>query len=242
MRKTVAWMVACVILIAGLSGCTPKWSMDDYEVLDVFSAAGRFVYEKSKFGEKEGMVEYVYERTGELVSLLCTIHFEQGTYLAGTVFDKNTLIPVSSHKSNTYTGQEEKNWEIQAQFRDRITLQAVTADGTDAKEMERPERLIDNESMVIVLGALPLEDGYEKTINISMIEAGVVKPFLVTFLGREEVSVPYGTFQCIMVEVRYVGPVLGFRPRMHLWYSDDENRYLIQYENSGEMLKLAEMD
>lgn len=241
MKKTILRLFLCLILMAGSAGCTPQWSEDRYEVLPIFSGSQTLVFIKTSQGIENSIVTYTYQNRDGLVTLLCTIHFEQGMYLAGTVFCADTLQPVTAHKSNTGRPRPEDNWEILAEYGEDILLRAVTSLGVEEKRIERPERLIDHESMVIALGALKMEEGFRKVLNISIIEAGKVIPYQVRKVGREQISVPLGIFDCIKVEVRYAGPVIGIRPRMHLWYQDSPNRLLIRYEFAGEVLELAEV-
>jgi len=119
---------------------------------------------------------------------------------------------------------------------------AGTAAERETKSLELPAYYLDNEGLLFTIGALSLEEGFEKDINISIIDAGEIIPFRVSYQGIETVESPYGTFECIKAEMKYTGLVLGPKPRLYIWYTNDENRYPVMYENKDVKLILSNIE
>lgn len=229
-------MILSIIML--LSGCAPPISGDSFETLDIFHKSATFTYDRIE-DENSVEIEYAINVEGDKVSTESVIVFDYGEVVSESVFNKKTLKPSYAHKGNSYNLDPSKNWDIYAEYGENsVEMRAETSSETEMKSLDLPEYYLDNEALLFTIGALTLEEGYKKDINISIIDAGEAVAFRVANLGTETVTVPYGTVECIKVEVRYTGLVLGRKPRMYIWYSDDENRYPVKYENRGIYLEL----
>ncbi|MBN2557282.1 MAG: DUF3108 domain-containing protein [Clostridia bacterium] len=236
--KKRAWLIILAIpAILLLAGCRPKLSTDTFETLDIFTKSRTFVYDRI---EKEETTEVVYEITveGSMVSTSCTIDFDYGRFISESSFNGGTLVPETALKSNSYKLDPEKDWVISAVYGNALEMTAKTDAATETKTLDLPDSYIDNEALLFTVGALSLEEGFEKDINISIIDAGEIVAFRISRIGTEKIDVPYGSIECIKVEIKYQGLVIGMKPRMYIWYTNDENRFPLMYENDGIFLKL----
>jgi len=241
MKRYYKYMVLAIIIALLFTGCKPGFSEDTYETNDIFRESHTFTYERT---EDESVNAVIYEVTVEngLVSTRVEISFDEGEFISASTFAADTLIPISAYKSNTYALDPEQSWEIDAQYGITLEMVAGTAAERETKSLELPEHYLDNEGLLFTIGALSLEEGFEKDINISIIDAGEIIPFRVSYQGIESIESPYGTFECIKVEMKYTRSCSGPKPRMYMWYTNDENRYPVQYENTDIRLSLSDIE
>ncbi len=238
MKKSRIILPFLIVAAVLLSGCTPSLSEEAFETIDIFTENRTFVYNRIE-DEGESEIRYDFTVEDDVVSTESVIKFDYGTVVSESNFNRDTLKPFTSHKGNSYNLDPSKNWDIYAEYENGVlNMTAETPSETETKTLDLPDYYIDNEALLFTVGALTLDQGYEKDINISIIDAGDIVVFRVTNIGLEEVTVPYGTMECIKVEVKYTGLVLGMKPRMYIWYSNDENRYPVMYENRGVFLEL----
>lgn len=241
MKKSFKYLILTVTIALLFTGCKPGFSDDTFETRNIFKESHTFTYERT---EDDVVNDVIYEVIVEngLVSTKIEIDFEEGMFISASTFNADTLLPISAYKSNTYDLEPDRNWEINAEYGDTLEMVAGTAAERETKSLELPAYYLDNEGLLFTIGALSLEEGFEKYINISIIDAGEIIPFRISYQGIETIESPYGTFECIKVEMKYTGLVLGSKPRMYMWYTNDENRYPIQYENSDVKLSLSNVE
>ncbi|MFO7612567.1 MAG: DUF3108 domain-containing protein [Clostridia bacterium] len=236
--KKRAWLIMLAIpAILLLAGCKPRLSTDSYETTDIFTQSRTFAYDRI---ENEETTEVIYEIMveGNMVSTKCVIDFDYGRFRSESSFNGGTLVPETALKSNSYKLDPEKDWVINAVYGENLEMTAQTDAGTETKTLELPDNYIDNEALLFTIGALSLEEGFEKDINISIIDAGEIVAFRISRVGTEQIDVSYGSIECIKVEIKYQGLVIGRKPRMYIWYTNDENRFPLMYENEGIYLEL----
>jgi len=236
--KKVLLITTLILIIAvTLSGCTPKISEDTYNIMNIFTKSRSITYERT---EDESVTEIIYNLfvDGNTVSTEVIIDFETGQFRSESEFNADTLIPISAAKGNSYALDPTQNWDIFAQYSDVLNMTAKTPEETEMKTLDLPEHYVDNEALLFTMGALEYEEGFEKNINVVIIDAGDIVTFRVSYMGLETVEVPYGTIECIKVEVKYTGIVLGAKPKMYMWYTNDDIRIPVMYENRGIFLKL----
>jgi len=236
--KKVLLITTLILIIAvTLSGCAPKISEDTYNIMNIFTKSRSITYERT---EDESVSDIIYNLfvDGNTVSTEVTINFEAGQFRSESEFNADTLIPISAAKGNSYALDPAQNWDIIAQYSDVLNMTAKTPEETEMKTLDLPEHYVDNEALLFTMGALEYEEGFEKNINVAIIDAGDIITFRVSYMGLETVEVPYGNIECIKVEVKYTGLVLGAKPKMYMWYTNDEMRIPVMYENRGIFLKL----
>jgi len=83
----------------------------------------------------------------------------------------------------------------------------------------------DNEQFVATLRAFPLAEGWERAVNLIVSKSATKARLTVRVVGREEVTVPLGRFDCWKVELVGVGQTA--------WVNAEAPHQLVQYENSG---------
>ena len=237
MKKKLLLTILIIISVIMLSGCVPKISEDTYEITNIFHENRMLTYERT---ENDSITDVVYNINVDdnIVSTSVEINFESGQFRSESVFNADTLIPISAYKGNSYALDPSQNWDIFGKYGDVLNMTAKTPDKTEMKTLDLPERYMDNEALLFSMGALEYEEGFQKNINVSIIDAGEIITFKVTYQGRETIDVPFGTIECIKVEVKYNGLVLGAKPKMYMWYTDDSERIPVMYENRGIYLKL----
>lgn len=240
--KKVLLIVALVLIVAvTLTGCVPKISEDTYNVMNIFTENRSITYERI---EDEAVSDVIYNISvdGNIVSTEVTINFETGQFRSESEFAADTLTPISASKGNSYALDPAQNWDIIAKYSDVLNMTAKTPEETEMKTLDLPVRYVDNEALLFTMGALEYKEDFEKNINVAIIDAGDIVTFRVSYMGLETVEVPFGDIECIKVEVKYTGLVLGAKPKMYMWYTNDDERIPVMYENRGIFLKLKEIN
>lgn len=241
MKKGLRIIVLVLIISVLFAGCAPKISEDTYGVMDIFKESKVFTYERIE-DESTADVDYYVELDGNTVSTKVQIDFESGQFRSESSFYADTLLPISASKGNSYALDPAQNWDITAQYGDVLNMTAATPDGTEMKSIDLPVRYVDNEALLFTMGALEYKEDFTRNINVAIIDAGDIVTFKVSYKGLETVEVPYGSFECIKVEVKYTGLVLGASPKMYMWYTNDDMRIPVLYENRGIFLKLKDIN
>ena len=240
MKKYIIVFTAAITLVLLFTGCKPGFSEDSFESIEIFNESHTFIYERT---EDEAVNEVTYEVTvdGNLVSTKVEIDFDEGSFISESEFMADTLKPVSAFKSNTYDLDPDKDWEITATYGQALDMVARTESDQETRSLELPEYFLDNEGLLFTVGALTLEEGFDKDINVAIIDAGEIIPFRVTYQGIEQIDSPFGTYDCIKVEMKYTGLVLGPKPSMYIYYTNDLNRYPVLYINKDVELRLKDI-
>lgn len=101
-----------------------------------------------------------------------------------------------------------------------------------------PSDAYDNDEALFLGRALPFEVGYYIEFT-GVIITQIVTPIVAfTVVGREEVEVPAGTFDCY--KVKY-GSIAGtVQSYMWMWYSVDEPHHLVKYSSGQSTFVLTE--
>ncbi|MCD6322373.1 MAG: DUF3108 domain-containing protein [Clostridiales bacterium] len=241
MKKVFLIFTLFLIIAVMLSGCVPKISEDTYNVMNIFTKSRSITYERT---EGEAISDVVYNITvnGNIVSTEVTIDFEAGQFRSESEFNADTLIPISAAKGNSYALDPAQNWDIYAKYDDVLNMTAKTHESTEMKTLDLPVRYVDNEALLFTMGALEYKEDFEKNINVAVIDAGDIVTFRVSYMGLETVEVPYGNIECIKVEIKYIGLVLGAKPKMYMWYTNDNMRIPVMYKNRDIFLKLKSIN
>jgi len=209
--------------------------------MNIFTESKILTYERTE-NDVISDIFYNINVDGNIVSTSVTIDFEAGQFRSESEFNADTLIPISAAKGNSYALDPTQNWDIYAQYGDVLNMTARTPEETEMKTIELPEHYVDNEALLFTMGALEYKEDFEKNINVAIIDAGDLITFKVSYQGLETVDVPYGSIECMKVEVKYTGLVLGAKPKMYMWYTNDDRRIPVMYENRGIFLKLKAID
>lgn len=110
----------------------------------------------------------------------------------------------------------------------------------DGNEIEIPLRLeepyYNNDESLFLWRTILFEEGYKASYNAVLVNRGALTLIRVEVVGKEEVTVPAGTFQTWRVEIRN-----GDR-RQIAWYADTAEHLLVQYDNTIQIFQLIEFD
>ncbi len=152
---------------------------------------------------------------------------------AVVLVDASTLKPVSVRRE--VTAQERTTI---GEYDDQERIVTITEIDEEGDERDVPLRLeenyYDNESSLFLWRTIAFEEGYEA--NYHTVLANQRRQALVTVrvTGKEEVTVPAGTFQAWRVELRSQGR------NQVAWFADTAERPLVQYDNSISLFQLVE--
>ncbi len=136
----------------------------------------------------------------------------------------DTMAPVKSAFQHTAIGR------FEARYGDgSVNIRTI---GGDAPRTEKLDgRVFDSEEVWHLFRRLPLEVGYQRTIQIISPAAGAVTPLGFEVTRTETVKVPAGEFECFRVELSL--------PQV-FWFSTDPSRVLVKWEASGVSGELEE--
>ena len=95
------------------------------------------------------------------------------------------------------------------------------------------EHYYDNDSSLFLWRTIRFEEGYEVSYRTVLANQGSQQILTLRVIGKEEVTVPAGTFQAWRIELEEVDQVV--------WYADTPERFLVQYDNSVQLLQLVEL-
>lgn len=95
------------------------------------------------------------------------------------------------------------------------------------------ENYYDNDSSLFLWRTIPFREGYEVSYRTVLANQGAQQVLTVEVTGREEITVPAGTFQAWRIEIKEVDQIV--------WYADTPERFLVQYDNSVQLLQLVEL-
>jgi len=237
MKKTITITILLFIIML-LVSCKPELSSDTFDSENIFTDNKTFIYEKTQNGQS---VDIVYELTIEdnLATYTTNIKLEDGEYRSSSTINVNTLQPVKSYKGNSYQLHPEKNWDIYANYNKLLDMKAISEGKTETMSLVIPDIVLDNESLIFAIGAINKQANL--VVNVAVIDAAEIEPFKVTWLDNETIQTPSGEYECIRVQLEYTGMVLGRKPLLELWYTNDSNRYLVKYRNATMEMNLKEI-
>jgi hypothetical protein len=113
--------------------------------------------------------------------------------------------------------------EIEVTYGDDRVTAVAGAMGELGADFEGPIA-VDGAVFDVGLGTLPLAPGYSARIQLFELAQASVRPYAVVVTGTEEVTVPAGTFETFVVEIR---PADGSPPR-RAYVSVDEPRVVVR--------------
>ncbi len=147
--------------------------------------------------------------------------------------DTETLKPISFHRRLDLPNQTQ---EVKGDY-DYVKGTANITEVTGGKDRPVPLRLganyYDNDTSLFLWRTIPFAEGY--TIAYRTVLTGSRTQAIVQLevLGKEEVTVPAGTFQAWKLEIRSSGV------KQFAWFADTPQRPLVQYNNSIQLFQLT---
>ena len=173
-------------------------------------------------------------KQGDQYELTQKFEGEEGSSDESTVtVDAQTLKPLTFHRKLVLPNQTE---EVKGDY---DAVQGV-ANITEVKgEDDRPVPLrlgknyYDNDTSLFLWRAIPFAEGYTAAYFTVLTGSGTQAIVEIEITGKEEVTVPAGTFQAWKMEVRSSGV------KQFAWFADTPQHPLVQYNNSIQLFQLT---
>lgn len=99
--------------------------------------------------------------------------------------------------------------------------------------MRLKEHYYDNESSLFLWRTIPFVEGYQASYRSVLTNQRTQPVVTLKVAGREEVTVPAGTFQAWRVQIEFADV------RQVAWYADTPEHLLVQYDNSIQLFQLT---
>jgi hypothetical protein len=229
--RWAGWLVWLIVLATLISGCgrpAPQplrfqpapWAageVSEYAVTDLN-------------GQSAGIARYAIEiGTGPSNSDGWSIRREIAAQGVNEVLDVEMTAdyrPLTSLMVRT-AGQRQQQETVRATYnRGQVDLELTTVQNVTTYERANiPSDARESNVLLMIVRGLPLAEGYATRINTYLPIAGLLETFTVSVLDTEVVTVPAGVFDTYKVELRT-------RDYTTLaWYSQDESRVLVKYED-----------
>jgi hypothetical protein len=158
---------------------------------------------------------------------------KEGTDESVVLVDDHTLKPVSVRREQVLDGKSQK---AEAEYDAEEGVVTIT-EIKDSRRRPIPLRLkdhyYDNDSALFLWRTIAFREGYEATYRTVITGSATLELLELVVVGKEEVTVPAGTFQTWRLEIR------SERVRQVAWYADTPSRPLVQYDNSQQLFQLT---
>ncbi len=237
MKKTIIIIIA-IVLITLLVGCQPELSRDSFEVKAIYTESSTYVFDRIE-NEETSEIIYEMEVLEDIITFSTIFNIEEGQYTSLSTVDKNTMKPIYTEKGNIFDIYPEKNWKITGTYGVLLEMTAITNEETESLNIGLPVFYLENESLIFTLGAVIEQE--DLVLNIVFVDGGNILPYKASWLGISDITVPYGTYECFRVQLEYTGVVLGEKPRLDFWYTNDAQPILIKYAIRGMELQLSDI-
>ncbi|MHC4717912.1 MAG: DUF3108 domain-containing protein, partial [Planctomycetota bacterium] len=111
----------------------------------------------------------------------------------------------------------------------KVTLKIDRNGKTSTRQIDVKEVVYDNEQALQLIRRLPLKVGYEASFPIFPLQGGVVVTCRIRVVAREKTTWAGGEMDCHKVVLTVESQ--GIKALEHtLWFSADENRWLVRYD------------
>jgi len=228
-------ILLAVLMPAGCGKKLPEMNLDDLD--RVWGDFEKATYDFSVDGEKLTEAIFTIKKDGDYYRVGQRLEIDGGVNDTGAVVGKN-LEPLSAHYQNLPPATAEAPAvEIQGRYAEgKLELQAHVGEKEQNVNITLSGKVLDNESVLMAIRNFPLAEGYSKEIKIAIIASAQVAPYTIKVEDLETVRVPYGELECYKVVMTYTGP--GEVPDMYAWYSNDDKRILVKYQNQNVLFAL----
>jgi len=127
-----------------------------------------------------------------------------------------------------------------ATYGDKAVELRSEAGGGKASQTIPVDRVVyDNEEALYLIRRLPLAEGYRASFPIFPVTGGSVVDCRIEVAGKETLTVPAGTFECLKVTLS-VWAQNAKALEHHLWFSADAHKYLVRYDAGQTVMNLVE--
>lgn len=219
-------MLLCVPLLG--AACLQEQEVETQDIVHTIPWADQ---ERAEYvllgedGEEEiGRGVFSAERKDGRFELRLLFEGDGDTDEAVVLVDDATLRPISVSREISV---DEKS--SRGEYRPEEGIVEITEADADGDERTIPLRLpdnyYDNESSFFLWRTVPFEEGYEASYNAVFVNQRGNQTATVRVIGREQVTVPAGTFDAWRVEIE------SGSGKPVAWYADTPERTLLQVEN-----------
>jgi len=147
--------------------------------------------------------------------------------------DAETLSPIRYETTMTVS---KGTYEITAVYgEDEVQIDAETPDGPQSLTRPKPDNAYDNDQLLMLGRALPLEEDYSAEFNLVIPKSANKTPTSVKVVGRETVTVPAGEFDCWKVQYGFGGV------SQSAWYAVEGSKPMVKYDNGTTVYLLTDI-
>jgi hypothetical protein len=193
-----------------------------------------YVLLESEGGEECGSGALTVSRRGDQFELSLRFEDDEGNSDESAVLvDAGTLKPASVRRERVIDGETEA---IEGAYDAEAEVLTITelSDGDDRTVPLRLEGdYYDNESSLFLWRTIDFADGYEASYRAVIAAQNTQHTVNLFVRGKEQVTVPAGTFECWRLEIEASGR------RQTAWFADTPERPLVKYDNSFQVFELT---
>ena len=173
-------------------------------------------------GEEYGTaeIEMTVDIAAQTYNIQKTKSYEQDETVieSGVTVAMDTLMPLSSYYNKTAPYE---SFEVSTNYSDRWEVETTGAKSS-SQMVSLPAAYYDNESLMVILGAVSYEDGKTYKLNDTVSLTTSISLLKIKYEGTETIPTPYGAAECFKVSFG----------ETTLWFSID-TRILYQYQDGG---------
>ena len=221
--------LCCTLLLSGCAAWNlqTKQSDPNAEALPVIETipwaahqtASYVIYNSkgNEYGTAE--IEITVDTAAQTYNIQKTKSYEDETVIeSGVTIAMDTLMPLSSYYNKAAPYEK---FEVSTKYSDRWEVETNGAKSSN-QTVSLPAAYYDNESLMVILGAVSYEDGKTYKLNDTVSLITSISLLKIKYEGTETIPTLYGAAECFKVSFG----------ETTLWFSID-TRILYQYQDGG---------
>jgi hypothetical protein len=186
-----------------------------------------------KSEEEMGTGTLSVARQGDTYELSQSFQGTDGSSDESTVtVDAQTLKPLSFHRTLMLKNQTE---EVEGDYdaaKGVANITEVSGDEDRPVPLRLGDHYYDNDTLLFLWRTIPFAEGYTAAFRTVLTGNATQKIVEIEIIGKEQITVPAGTFQAWKMESRSSGV------KQFAWFADTPQHPLLQYNNSIQLLQL----
>ena len=147
--------------------------------------------------------------------------------------DAQTLKPISFHRTQALKNQTQEVKGDYDAVQGIVNITEVKGEEDRPVPLRLAKNYYDNDTALFLWRAIPFAEGYTAAYFTVLTGSGTQAIVEIEITGKEEVTVPAGTFQAWKMEVRSSGV------KQFAWFADTPQHPLVQYNNSIQLFQLT---
>jgi hypothetical protein len=158
---------------------------------------------------------------------------DKGTDSSTVDVDAENLKPISFHRRQDLPNQTQEVKGDYDYIKGVVNIIQVEDNKNRPVPMRLPDNYYDNDTAVFLWRTIPFAEGY--TIAYRTVLTGSASQAVVQLIvdGKEQVTVPAGTFDAWKLEIRSSGV------KQFVWITDTPQHFIVQYNNSIQLFQLT---